>query len=317
MVLKHRFCPGHLNTDIFLKVYGGVKDERMDAKAKGDKLKDATLKLSINGAYGMFGNQYSWLFDHKVRLQICVNGQLMLAMLIEELMLEGIKLIDANTDGIYVYVHKSKKARFLEIVVAWEKTTKMDMEQTRFEKMWFLNSAEYFGTYMSKGKLAVKEKGMFQSAVQLGKGMEFQVISKSVKEHFLNGKSFDEYIKECDNILDFCSYKKLSKGAECWHNGYKIQRINRFYASKTGAYLYRKSVDQPLEEVVTINDVYSPIYGKNVKKSNLQHLLKESPVAILNQLDNKPIEERGINYGFYTSAARAIVHTIQGEKSLF
>ncbi len=295
MVLKHRFCPGHLNVDTFLRVYGGVKDERMAAKAKGDKLKDGTLKLSINGAFGMFGNQYSWLFDHKVRLQICCNGQLMLAMLIEKLFQEEIQLIDANTDGVYVYLHKSKKERFQQIIAEWEKVTKMEMEQTKFEKMWFVNTADYFGTYVSKGKIAVKEKGMFQSTVQLGKGMEFPIIAKSIKEYFLKGVPVEKYIREHDNVLDFLSYKKLSRDAECWHNRVRIQRTNRYYACKSGAYLLRK----------------------DVKANTLTHLLKESPVQLLNKLDDKPIKERDISYGFYIRAAKSIIYTIEGVPSLF
>lgn len=314
MVLKHGFCPGHLNKKAFLKVYQQVKDERMEAKRTGDKLKNETLKLSINGAFGMFGNQYSWLFDHKVRLQICVNGQLMLAMLIERLLLAGITLIDANTDGVYVRVHKSQKEAFTAIVAQWEKETKMDMEQTKFEKMWFVNTADYFGTYLSKGKLDVKEKGMFQSKVQLGKGMEFPIIAKSVKEYFLNEKDYRSYINQATNILDFVTYKKLNRDSECWYDGKKVQRTNRYYASKTGAYIFRKGVGEPIEEWVDTSSWWGYEGPTKVKRSNFQHLLKESPVIVYNKFDSKKMNERNINYGFYTSAAREIVHTIEGDR---
>ena len=320
MVMKHKFCPEHLNSVIFHTVYGGVIAERLDAKAKGDKLKDGTLKLSINGSFGMFGNKYSWLFDHKVRLQICVNGQLFLAMLIEKLMLEDIILIDANTDGVYVYVHKSKLNRFQEIIKEWENDTLMEMECTKFEKMWFVNTADYFGTYYKFDKkknemvLEVKEKGVFQSNVQLGKGMEFPIIARSVKNYFLKGESFEQAIKNCNNILDFCSYKKLNRDTECWHNNKKIQRINRFYATKSGAYLFRKGIGLPAEEIVLNPDSWSngPV---KIKKSNMQHLLKESPVIIYNKFDDKPMSERKINYGFYTSAARKMVYAIEGDRA--
>lgn len=297
LVLKHKFCPEHLNPDIFLKVYQGVKDERMDAKKKGDKLKDSTLKLSINGAFGMFGNRYSWLFDHKVRLQICVNGQLMLAMLIEKLFMEGITLIDANTDGVYVYLHKSKRERFQEIIKEWEATTLMEMEQTKFEKMWFVNTADYFGTYMSKGKMDVKEKGMFLSKIALGKGMEFPIIAKSIKDYFLSGVPFEQSIQSCQDILQFCSYKKLGRDAQCWYNQQRVQRTNRYYAAKSGAYLFRRS------------------FSEKKQKWENTHLLKESPVMLLNKLDDNPITERNINYGFYTSAARGLVYAIEGDRN--
>lgn len=308
MVLKHRFCPGHLNTNTFLKAYGSIKDERMVAKKAGDKLKDTTLKFAINGSYGMFGNRYSWLFDHKVRLQICVNGQLFLAMLIEKLMAENMTLIDANTDGIYVRVHKSQTQKFRDIVKEWESVTLMEMEFTKFEKMWFLNTADYFGTYQSKGKIALKEKGMFLSVVQLGKGMEFPIIASAIKKHFLDAIPLEETIRGCKDILQFCSYKKLNRDSECWHNAERVQRINRFYASKGGAYLYRKPIDITLEEAITIQES-----GKKVKRPTLQHLLKESPVKIYNKFDDLDISARNINYGFYQHAARECIHAIEGD----
>lgn len=303
LVLQWGFVPAHLNKESFLKIYSNVKKERLEAKANGDSLKDLTLKLSINGTYGMFGNKYSWLFDHNVRLQICVNGQLMLAMLIEKFFKENIELIDANTDGVYVYLHKSKKKKFEEIIKWWESITKMEMEQTKFEKMWFLNTADYFGTTYKKDKktgelvLDVKPKGMFIENVQLGKGMEFPIIAKSVKKYFLENEPFENYIYKHDNILDFCSYKKLKADFQCFHGGQKQQRINRFYACKSGAYLYKRKYDEKKQRYQT------------------DHVLKDSPVILLNKIIDMPIKNRNINYGFYISNARKIIYAIEGDKN--
>lgn len=306
LVLMWGFVPEHLNKDTFLRLYSQVKEERLAAKAAGDKLKDTTLKFCINGTFGMFGNRYSWLFDHKVRLQICVNGQLLLAMLIEKFFQEGIELIDANTDGVYVKVHKSKKERFEEIIKWWESVTKMTMDRTKFEKLWFVNTADYFGTTYELDKktgkqvLKTKEKGMFLSELQLGKGMEFPVIANSVKKHFLEGIDFRDYIMKHDNILDFCSYKKLSKEFECFHNGEKQQRVNRFYACKSGAYLFKRKFDQKKQKYQTDN------------------VLKDSPVALFNKIDDIPIQERNLNYPFYLSKAREIINAIESkQESLF
>lgn len=91
-------------------------DERLEAKSKGDILKSDTYKLSLNSSFGNLGNYYSWLFDHQIRLQICVNGQLMLAMLIEKAFEHNISLIDANTDGCMFYVPVEKVDLIRDIV---------------------------------------------------------------------------------------------------------------------------------------------------------------------------------------------------------
>lgn len=49
-------------------------------------------------SYGKTGDQYSFLYDPKVMLQICVNGQLLIAMLSERAsFIEGVTIIQANT----------------------------------------------------------------------------------------------------------------------------------------------------------------------------------------------------------------------------
>jgi hypothetical protein len=180
------------------------------------------------------------------------------------------------------------------------------MEHTKFESLCFVNTADYFGTYkawdkkLAKEVVKVKEKGMFQSEVQLGKGMEFPIVAKSIKDYFLKGVPFEQTIKSSENILDFCSYKKLSRDTECWHGGVKGQKTNRFYACISGAYLYRRSRN-----------------AETGKWGNMEHLLKESPVILYNKFDDKPISQRRINYGFYMAAARAAIYAIEGQPKLF
>jgi hypothetical protein len=291
------YCkPEHL-PDEFIPVYKGVMDERLKAKAEGDDIKSDTYKLSINGAFGNLSNEHSWLCDQKALMAITINGQLMLSMLCEKLMMHKITLIDVNTDGIYVHLHKSQRQIFDDICKEWSDATRMILEETKFESMFFLTTADYFGTVLKKGKIDVKEKGSFITVPRLGKGMEFPIIYKAVKEHFLNGVDFSKYIIEHDNILDFCSYKKLSRDSTCYWKKEKQQRVNRFYASRAGAHLYRTKWDEKRSRTKT------------------DHILKDSPVMLLNKLDDKKINERSINYPFYLSKAREIIVALEGDKN--
>lgn len=51
LLIAYGFYPKHLG-EAFLEVYSGIKEERMEAKHTGKKLKDTTLKLSLNGLSG-------------------------------------------------------------------------------------------------------------------------------------------------------------------------------------------------------------------------------------------------------------------------
>lgn len=170
------------------------------------------------------------------------------------------------------------------------------MEETRFEKMWFLSTADYFGTYFEKGKFKVKEKGIFKSNTDLGKGMEFPIIATAVRNYFLKDVALEDTIYAEKSILPFLAYKRVSKVASCFHNDKKQQRINRYYAVNSGAYLYRSETNEKTGKV------------------SIKHILKDSPVAILNKLDDVAIDKRNLNYRFYLSKARDIVFAIEGNK---
>ena len=58
ILIEHNLYPKHLGPE-FLKVYKQIKDERVAAKRAKEKLKDTTLKLSINGLSGNLQSDYS------------------------------------------------------------------------------------------------------------------------------------------------------------------------------------------------------------------------------------------------------------------
>ena len=48
MLIEYKFYPKHLGPE-FLEVYSKIKDERIEAKHNGNKVKNETLKLALNG----------------------------------------------------------------------------------------------------------------------------------------------------------------------------------------------------------------------------------------------------------------------------
>ena len=58
IIIENNLYPAHLG-EKFVKVYKQIKDERVEAKKAGNKLKNETLKLAINGCTGNFQNSFS------------------------------------------------------------------------------------------------------------------------------------------------------------------------------------------------------------------------------------------------------------------
>ena len=79
-------------------------------------------------------------------------------------------------------------------------------------------------------------------------------------------------------------YQRVDKKFKVFHGNKPVQRINRFYASKSDYYLFK--VDS---------------------EGNKNNLLTKSGVTILNKLYDKPIEDYKINYQYYIAEANKII----------
>lgn len=58
LIIENNIYPNHLGPR-FVKVYKGIKDDRIEAKRTGNKLKNETYKLAINGLTGNLQSEYS------------------------------------------------------------------------------------------------------------------------------------------------------------------------------------------------------------------------------------------------------------------
>lgn len=111
MIIEHEFYPQHLGRE-FLEVYSQIKNERIEAKHNGNKIKNETLKLALNGLSGNLQNEHNFCYSPFTVMQIRINGQLLLLMLAERLIAIGCKIVQANTDGLFVLRPKIKSRSF-------------------------------------------------------------------------------------------------------------------------------------------------------------------------------------------------------------
>lgn len=308
MLIEYEFYPKHLGKE-FLEVYKQIKDERIEAKHNGDKVKNETLKLALNGLSGNLQNEHNFCYSPFAVMQIRINGQLLLLMLAEKLTQIGCRIAQANTDGLFVLLKKDAYSKVNSICREWEQLTKLTLEEDRFKAMYQYAINDYFAITEDN---KVKEKGMFITAVKLGKGLTPKIIPKAVISFFKDGIPVEDTIKNCTDIRDFLMSEKTGKQ---WHVEYmneEQQRTNRFYASTNGGYLWKwKDTGHKEGEIITYTEPYVGERKYKASARQYQNMLTASGVTLLNKFDNKPIEERKINYRYYIMEAYKIIRDLK------
>lgn len=308
MLIEYEFYPKHLGKE-FLEVYKQIKDERIEAKHNGDKVKNETLKLALNGLSGNLQNEHNFCYSPFAVMQIRINGQLLLLMLAEKLTQIGCRIVQANTDGLFVLLKKDVYSKVNSICREWEQLTKLTLEEDRFKAMYQYAINDYFAITEDN---KVKEKGMFITTVKLGKGLTPKIIPKAVISFFKDGISVEDTIKNCTDIRDFLMSEKTGKQ---WHVEYmneEQQRTNRFYASTNGGYLWKwKDTGHKEGEIITYTEPYVGEHKYKTSARQYQNMLTASGVTLLNKFDDKPIEERKINYRYYIMEAYKIIRDLK------
>lgn len=308
MLIEYEFYPRHLGKE-FLEVYKQIKDERIEAKHNGDKVKNETLKLALNGLSGNLQNEHNFCYSPFAVMQIRINGQLLLLMLAEKLTQIGCRIVQANTDGLFVLLKKDAYSKVNSICREWEQLTKLTLEEDRFKAMYQYAINDYFAITEDN---KVKEKGMFITAVKLGKGLTPKIIPKAVISFFKDGILVEDTIKNCTDIRDFLMSEKTGKQ---WHVEYmneEQQRTNRFYASTNGGYLWKwKDTGHKEGEIITYTEPYVGERKYKASARQYQNMLTASGVTLLNKFDDKPIEERKINYRYYIMEAYKIIRDLK------
>lgn len=315
MLIEYGFYPKHLGPE-FLEVYSQIKNERIEAKHNGDKVKNETLKLALNGLSGNLQNEHNFCYSPEAVMKIRINGQLLLLMLAEKLTQVGCRIIQANTDGLFVLLKKDNYQQVNTICRNWEQLTKLTLEEERFEAMYQYAINDYIavkeGYQKTKNSDLIKTKGMFITKVLLGKGLSAKIIPEAIIKYFVDGIPVEQTIKECKDIKKFLMSEKTGKQ---WHVEYmneEQQRTNRFYASTNGGYLWKwKDTGHKEGEIITYTEPYVGERKYKASARQYQNMLTASGVTLLNKFDDKPIEERKINYRYYLKEALKIIEELQ------
>ena len=298
LLIEYQWGPRHLGK-LFCDLFAGLKAERLEAKHTGQKVKNMFLKIVLNSPTGKMQQEVSWMYDPFNVFKIRINGQLILLMLVDRLLSLGCEIIQVNTDGVVYRAKNSLREGIQEAISEVEQITRLEFESDEYEAFYQYAINDYFGV-LKGGE--IEEKGMFITTTKLGKGLAPVVIPKAVIAYFTKHIPVTEFIKKDDNIRDFLMSQAVDKKFKVVHGDKPIQRINRFYASTNGPYLYKvKKNEHPGHHVGYYGDEW------DTPEETWTNMLTKSGVTILNKFDDLPIDDRKINYRYYISEANKII----------
>ena len=282
LLIKYKWGPRHLGK-LFCDIFEGIYHERVEAKRTGQKIKNLFLKIVLNSPTGKMQQEVSWMYDPFNVFKIRINGQLILLMLVDRLLELGCEIIQVNTDGVVYRAKNSLREGIERAISEVEQITQLGFEVDEYEAFYQYAINDYFGV-LANGE--IEEKGMFITKTKLGKGLSPVVIPKAVINYFVHHIPVTETIEKDRDIRDFLMSQAVDKKFKVIHGDKPVQRINRFYASTNGPYLYKQDPRDSRDKT---------------------NMLTKSGVTILNKFDDRPIEDRKINYRYYISEAKKVI----------
>lgn len=296
MIIEHQFYPPHLGKE-FLEVYSNIKEERIEAKHNGNEVKNLTLKLALNGLSGNLQNEHNFCYSPFTVMQIRMNGQLMLLMLAEKLTQIGCKILQANTDGLFILRRLSDEQKFKEVCKEWESLTKLVLEEDQFEAFYQYAINDYLaikkGYKETHNPKLLKKKGLFIDEVRLGKGMNAMIIPEAINKYLADGINITDTINNCKDLNKFITYQKVSKTFSVEYASKLITRINRYYVSVAGHALLKCKV------------------AEDGTRTNYISLLSGYGVTIVNNFNEIKEFPQDINYSYYITEASKITSVFQ------
>lgn len=245
LAIKNKFYPEHFG-EIFCDIYEGIYIERQGYPKKTHPAENIALKLALNGSYGKSNSEYSALYDPAYTMKTTVNGQLLLCMLSERLMEEipDCTMLQINTDGMTVRVHKKYIEQMKSICARWEKLTQLELENVQYSKMIIKDVNNYIAVKLdskAKRKGAAFIYKVEPGELELHKNFSMLIVPKALEAYFVEGKPVEEFIRNHDDVYDFFKRTKVNRTDTLYLRvlGEKgniisqeeVQRIVRYYIS--------------------------------------------------------------------------------------
>jgi hypothetical protein len=229
LAIVNGFYPEHLGKQ-FCLIYKHLFEQRKQYPKKSAE--NAMLKLALNGVYGDSNNQFSVFYDPQFTMSITLNGQLLLCKLAEMLLeIEGIRIIQINTDGLTVQVKRSDTGRIEQIKTLWQQQTGLSLEQAIYKTMFVRDVNNYIGLFEDGG---TKRKGAYEWNAEWHQNAGGLVIPKVAEKVLVESAPIRETVENWPDKMDFMLRTKVPRNSYLqWGEG-QVQNTTRYYVAKGG-----------------------------------------------------------------------------------
>ena len=319
LAISYRFFPHHLG-EVFCDVYQTLYEERKKFK-KGSDESDA-IKLALNGVYGMSNAEWSPFYDPKYTMAVTINGQLLLALLCEQITLAGAgSIIMANTDGIEVDVRD--EVSFARICEQWQFDTKLQLEFSDYKTIGIRDVNNYIGV---KTNGSIKEKGAYLCEREIYKDQSMKIVTHAVREYFMNETSVEDTITQCRDITMFLMGARAKTGNLEYRRGNtgslvveKLPKNVRYYVSHSGGSIVKllKNNSKKKKELVVENQLFDLPKIKDVDEYRIVNIHAGYSTTLFNKWVDKDFEYYAVNKLFYIREAKKLIDAIVKNQTTF
>lgn len=283
IAIANKMYPAHLGESFYQVYKEDIVDVRLAEKAKkekGNKTIVEGYKEAANSCFGKSNEKTSWLYDLMYFMQTTINGQLLISMLAEKLLISipNIQLLQSNTDGITVRMPRQYLELYHQICSDWEQQTGLSLEFAEYSRIILRDVNNYISIY-TNGK--TKCKGTFEwepfeqyKASHIHKNKSCLIITKALYQYFVNGVDPKITVEKCKNIYDFCAGVKSRGEWKFWEIGVEnceyferpLKKIVRYYISNRGSKIVKRNVHDNREIQTESGSVYQTIFNTYVAK---------------------------------------------------
>lgn len=218
-----------------------IYERRIELKHAGKKKEQAPLKIVINGTYGICKDPQNKAYDPRNANLVCVNGQLMLLDLIEHLQeVDSFELIQSNTDGLIIKIHRKDFELVDDICYEWESRCNMELEFDFIKEIWQGDVNNYvFKQFDGK----IERKGAYVKELS-SMDNDLPIINKAILDLMLKGIPIEQTINECDELVMFQKICKLTS-----NYSYVTHNDKKYYNKCYRVFASNSSFDGPVKKI--------------------------------------------------------------------
>jgi len=324
LAINNEFRPKHLG-EAFSKIYKSIYELRKTFP-KSDP-RNAACKLMLNGSFGKMNDMYSFLYDPKCLLSITLNGQLLLAMLMEKIFkhVNDITFLQSNTDGFTFIIKRTDVDYMKKIVTSWENKTNLVMEYAVYDKM-IIRDVNNYMSITDTGY--TKYKGAFEMDRDYNKNHSKRIVAIALANYFANNVSPEDTIYNhlsnhstsenytfCENygIHDFCLGVKMTGDNKLVERivkdyepeDHELGKVTRYFVSNDGEMLVKKLPPLP-DKIPTLQiNIFGEI-DMGDRESSIEAGYK---TTVFNQYYNN--DNYNIDYNYYLREVNKIINVIK------